>query len=378
MKDRNDFDVLIIGGGLAGLTNAIHLSKANINVLLVEKNNYPKHKVCGEYISNEVLPYLTSLDVDPFKLGAQRINRFLLSTPKSKTIEATLPLGGFGISRYTLDEALSKKARENGVSIIKDTVVTIDYINDNFQVSTKNKQQFTAHIVIGAYGKRDAIDMKLNRDFFKNESPFVAVKTHVKGDFPSDLVALHNFNGGYCGVSKVEKEVLNLCYIASYKSFKKFKDIQEFQENVVWKNTYLNEIFKNTEPLFKKPLTISQISFSKKKPVENHVLMCGDTAGMIHPLCGNGMSMAIRSAQLASQLILAYFKKEITSRLELENSYEKAWNNEFKKRINVGHVAASIFNMNHFSELALIGLKSFPRMLPKIIAQTHGKPMLAI
>ena len=52
------FDVLIIGGGLAGLCNAIHLSKFGTKVLLIEKNEYPKHKVCGEYISNEVLPYL--------------------------------------------------------------------------------------------------------------------------------------------------------------------------------------------------------------------------------------------------------------------------------------------------------------------------------
>ncbi len=378
MKEKTDVDVLIIGGGLAGLTSAIHLSKANVKVLLIEKNEYPKHKVCGEYISNEVLPYLISLGVQPFELGAQKINKFLLSTPKSNTIEAKLSLGGFGISRYALDAALAKKAQENEVSILNDTVQTIDFSNDFFRVFTKNKQQFTAEVVIGAYGKRDAIDKKLNRSFIKNTSPYMAVKTHVKGDFPSDLVALHNFNGGYCGVSKVENDVINLCYISSYKSFKKFKNIQQFQEKVVFKNHYLKDIFKNTEPLFEKPLTISQISFSKKNPVENHLLMCGDSAGMIHPLCGNGMSMAIRSAQLVSELTIAYFEEEHVTREELENSYKTAWDNEFKRRLTVGHVAASLFNMKHFSELALVGLKGFPKMLPKIISETHGKPMLAI
>ena len=377
MKKNVDFDVLIIGGGLAGLTNAIHLSKENVKVLLIEKNNYPKHKVCGEYISNEVLPYLFSLDIDPFKFGAQKITRFLLSTPKSKSIEAKLPLGGFGISRYTLDAALAKKAQENGVHIIKDTVSDIHFSNDCFQVSTKSKQHFIAEVVIGAYGKRDAIDKKLKRNFIKNESPFVAVKTHVKGYFPRDLVALHNFNGGYCGVSKVENDVINLCYITSYKSFKKFKNIEEFQQNVVFKNNHLNEIFKNTEPIFSKPLTISQVSFSQKEPVENHIIMSGDTAGMIHPLCGNGMSMAIRSAQFASNLIIAYINGNIASRNELESQYRKAWNNEFKKRLKVGHIAASLFEMRHFSELALFGLKNFPSIMPKIIKQTHGKPMLA-
>jgi len=119
LKKNVDFEVIIIGGGLAGLTNAIHLLQANIKVLLIEKNEYPKHKVCGEYISNEVLPYLFSLDIDPFKIGAQKISRFLLSTPKSKSIEAKLPLGGFGISRYTLDAALAKKSARKWSSYSK-------------------------------------------------------------------------------------------------------------------------------------------------------------------------------------------------------------------------------------------------------------------
>ena len=377
MKRNIDFNVLIVGGGLAGLVNAIHLSKSNKKVLLIEKNEYPKHKVCGEYISNEVLPYLQSLDVDPFKLGAQKINRFLLSTPKSKTIEADLPLGGFGISRYTLDSALAKKAQENGVKILQDTVIDIQFNNDEFKVTTKNNQNFTSSIVIGAYGKRAALDAKMDRGFMKKKSPFLAVKTHVKGNFPYDLVALHNFEGGYCGVSKVENDKINVCYIADFEIFKKYKDIDEFQEEVLFKNTFLKEVFESTTPQFESPLTISQISFEKKKPVENHILMCGDTAGMIHPLCGNGMSMAIRSAQLASNLIIDYLDGKIKTRKMLENQYEKLWNKEFKSRLRTGHLVASLFRMKHFSEFLLIGLKGFPVLLPKIIKRTHGKPMLA-
>jgi flavin-dependent dehydrogenase len=377
LKVTVDFDVLIVGGGLAGLVNAIHLSKSKKKVLLIEKNEYPKHKVCGEYISNEVLPYLQSLDVDPFKFGAQKINRFLLSTPKNKTIEANLPLGGFGISRYTLDAALAKKAQENGVTILQETVVNIQFHNDKFKISTKGNQHFTASIVIGAYGKRAALDTKLNRSFMKKKSPFLAVKTHVKGNFPNDLVALHNFEGGYCGVSKVENDTINVCYITDFETFKKYNDIQEFQEKVMFKNTCLKTIFESSTPQFEVPLTISQISFEKKQPVENHILMCGDTAGMIHPLCGNGMSMAIRSAQLASVLIIDYLNGTISSRVELENAYSKAWNDEFKNRLKTGHLVASLFRMKHFSEILLVGIKGFPALLPKIIKRTHGKPMLA-
>lgn len=369
-------NVLIIGGGLAGLSSAIHLSKQHIKVWVIEKNEYPKHKVCGEYISNEVLPYLNYLDIDVFKLGAQKINTFELSTTKNKLIKADLPLGGFGISRYTLDHALAKKALENGVEIIQDTVTDVQFSNDSFSVETKNNKFFTSKIVMGAYGKRSAIDIKLNRDFIKKKSPFLAIKMHIKGDFPNDVVALHNFEGGYCGVSKVENDTINLCYITEFEAFKTYKDIDEFQEKIVFKNTYLKSIFKNSTPLFEMPLTISQISFSDKSPVENHIIMCGDTAGMIHPLCGNGMSMAIRSAQIASLLIIDFFQGNIESRLELEKAYRKSWNKEFRTRLKIGHVVAKLFSKNKLANLAISVLKQFPILLPKIIKQTHGKPMV--
>jgi flavin-dependent dehydrogenase len=376
MREPNNFhDVVIVGGGLAGLTSAIHLSKFGIGVLVIEKNAYPKHKVCGEYISNEVLPYLNYLGVDPFIFGAKKIDKFLLSTKKNSVIETQLPLGGFGISRYTLDDALAKKAIVNGIAIIQDSVVNIQFLNDQFEIDTKSNLCFKAKIVIGAYGKRSAIDIKLDREFIKNDAPFLAVKTHMKGNFPEDLVALHNFKGGYCGLSKVEDGSINVCYITDFKSFKKYKEIEDFQKNVLCENPSLKEIFENSTDLFPQPLTISQISFADKSPVENHILMCGDTAGLIHPLCGNGMSMAIRSGQMVSQLIIRYFNGKIKSRLDLEIQYKNSWNKEFKKRLKVGRIVAVLFKKYNFSEFMMLVLKSFPKLLPYIIKQTHGKPI---
>jgi flavin-dependent dehydrogenase len=372
---KNSYEVIVVGGGLAGLTSAIHLSKFGVVVLVIEKNSYPRHKVCGEYVSNEVLPYLNYLGVNPLKLGAKKIDKFLLSTKKNSIIETQLPLGGFGISRYALDEALSKKAIANGVTILHDSVENIKFIDDLFEIETQSQANFKAKIVIGAYGKRSAIDIKLDRNFIKNEAPFLAVKTHMKGVFPDDLVALHNFKGGYCGLSKVEDDSINVCYITDFKSFKKHKDLENFQKSVLYKNPNLKEIFENSTNLFPKPLTISQISFANKSPVENHILMCGDTAGMIHPLCGNGMSMAIRSGQIVSQLIIRYFNGIIKSRSDLENNYRKSWNEEFKLRLKVGRIVAVLFKKYNFSEFMMLVLKIFPKLLPNIIKQTHGKPI---
>ena len=373
MKNITSFDVIIIGGGLAGLTNAIHLSKSIHRVLLIEKNSYPKHKVCGEYISNEVLPYLNSLGIDPIKVGAKQISKVQISTTKGNLIKSELPLGGFGMSRYFLDSLLLKKVRLNGVQVLKDTVESVIFEKDIFTVQTKDSGAFQSKITIGAFGKRSVLDLKMNRKFIKKKSPYLAVKIHVKGDFPEDLIALHNFKGGYCGVSKVENNSINLCYITEYNSFKKYKNISDFHQQVVFKNKHLKKIFKESKSVFKKPLTISQISFETKKPVENHIIMCGDTAGMIHPLCGNGMGMAITSARLASIRILQFLNGEIKTREGLEKQYFKDWNKEFKTRLKTGHFIARLFRSQTISQIAYSILKIIPFLLPKMIQFTHGK-----
>ena len=374
-ESTKNIDVIIVGGGLAGLCNAIHLSKHGKNVVLIEKNSYPKHKVCGEYISNEILPYLNFLGIDPFDFGAVSIKNFQLSTAKSKLISASLPLGGFGISRYQLDFILAEKAKENRVSIIQDTVVNVNFIKDEFIIETKENQYFTVKVAIGAFGKRSLLDVKMQRKFIQKKSQYLAVKTHVKGHFREDLVALHNFNGGYCGVSKVENDRVNLCYITSFKSFKKYKNVDDFQEQVVFKNTYLKAIFQNSEALFEKPLTISQISFETKSPIENHLLMSGDAAGMIHPLCGNGMSMAIQSAHIAAPLVLDFLDGKIKERNELEKRYLRQWNKKFRNRLRAGHFIAWLFRNIWLSGVLLELLKRAPFLLPMIIKQTHGKLM---
>jgi flavin-dependent dehydrogenase len=369
------YHVIIVGGGLAGLASALHLSKKGVAVLLIEKNEYPKHKVCGEYISNEVLPYLKALGFNPFDFGAKNMANFMLSTPKSRSINAKLPSGGFSISRYCIDWELSKKAKSYGAQIRHANVTDIQFENDQFQVFTSQNKQYTSEFVIGSFGKRSNLDVKMNRGFMQKAAPYLGVKAHYKGSFPDDTVGLHNFTGGYCGISKVETDLVNVCYIADYSAFKQYKNIEDFQKEVLSKNTYLKEVFDTYELAFEKPLAISQVSFSAKHPIENHIIMCGDSAGMIHPLAGNGMSMAIRAAQMASEQILKFKSGEINSRTDLENEYTKIWNKEFSARLNSGHLISRVFRLGLFSELIMLFLKTFPFILPYIIKRTHGKPM---
>ncbi|MNX22630.1 putative oxidoreductase [compost metagenome] len=368
-------EVLIVGGGLAGLTAAIHLSKIGFQVLLIEKNEFPKHKVCGEYISNEVLPYLSWLEVNVQELQPENITKLQFSAFNGKTINCILPLGGFGVSRYALDEFLYKKAIVQGCRIIQDTVENIVFENNYFIVSTSKGAVLKSDIVIGAFGKRSVIDQKLNRNFIKKKSPWLAVKAHYSGDFPDDLVGLHNFKGGYCGVSKVENNTINICYLADYETFKRYKNIEDYQKEVVFQNPILKLLFENSSLLFDQPLTISQICFEKKQAVENHILMIGDTAGLIHPLCGNGMAMAIHSAKIVSELVNGYCINESQSRAELENKYIQEWNHNFQNRLKTGRFLAMLLQNQRISAVLTQLLIKFPTILSKIIERTHGKPI---
>jgi len=367
--------VIIIGGGLAGLTAAIHLSKIGIEVTVIEKNDFPKHKVCGEYISNEVLPYLTWLDLDVASLQPKSISNFLFSTESGKTISGELPLGGFSISRYELDHFLYKKALASKCTILKDTATEIIFSNDEFTVKLSEGENLKSRIVIGAFGKRSNIDQKLDRDFTGKKAPWLAVKGHFTGEFPSDLVGLYNFKGGYCGVSNVENNIINICYLADYATFKKYKNIEDYQKAVLYKNPLLKAVFEKAIPLFHKPLAISQISFSDKKCVENHILMIGDTAGLIHPLCGNGMAMAIHSAKIASQLVSHYLSGTINREL-LEQNYTTEWTGNFSSRLKAGRILSKILQHRNLSEGLLNIIGFFPYLLPKIIRRTHGKTLV--
>ena len=369
-------DVIIVGGGLAGLTSAIHLSKMGLNCVLIEKNEFPKHKVCGEYISNEVLPYLKWLDVNLAEFEPTNITKLQFSTLNGKTMHIELPLGGFGISRYALDQFLYLKAIACGCKIVHENVESIVFDRDEFTVSTSDNSLLKSGIVIGAFGKRSTLDQKLNRDFILKKSSWLAVKAHYSGDFPNDLVGLHNFKGGYCGVSTVENNAINVCYLADYETFKQYKNIDDYQEQVISKNPHLKNIFEKFIPLFDKPLSISQISFERKKNIEDHILMIGDTAGLIHPLCGNGMAMAIHSAKIVSELVYDYYNNEIKSRSELEKKYIKEWNANFNRRLGIGRLFAGILQKQKLSTILMSVLVRFPFLVPIIIRKTHGKPLI--
>ena len=367
-------DILIIGGGLAGLTTAILLQKNGYQVRLIEKKKYPFHRVCGEYISNEVLPFLKSLDIGMDTLETSHINRLAVTSVSGKILNANLALGGFGISRYILDNLLFKQAEKLGVEFIFDKVNDIQFNENSFKISTSSSQVYESAIAIAAYGKRSNLDQKLNRSFFYKRSPYLGVKYHIKTDFPSNLIRLDNFEGGYCGLSKIEEDKYCLCYLSETANLKKYSSIPEMEEQLLFKNPYLGDVFKNSEFLFEKPEVINEISFERKTLIENHLIFCGDSAGMITPLCGNGMAIAIHSAKILSESIIHFVKKEDRlNRPALEQDYVSKWEKQFAFRLKSGRVIQNLFGNTLISNLAISSLNKLPSITQALVKKTHGE-----
>ncbi|MEP1095674.1 MAG: NAD(P)/FAD-dependent oxidoreductase [Cyclobacteriaceae bacterium] len=368
------YDVAVVGGGLAGLVNAILFRKKDFSVILFEEKSYPFHRVCGEYISNEVIPFLKQHDLFPKELSPTNISKFRLTSTSGKLLEMDLDLGGFGISRYALDHWLARKAHELGVEIHeKERVNSICYTNDSHVLKTSNGT-YESRLTVGSFGKKTRLDNDLDRKFTRKKSPYIAVKYHIKTNaLDPDVIELHNFSGGYCGASKIENDTYNLCYLSRRDNLKKFGEIATMEKSILHKNPFLKRIFTESEFLFEKPIVINEISFAKKEPVFEHILMSGDSAGMIAPLCGNGMAMAIHSSKILSDLGCRFLANQI-DRGKMETEYVAGWNTNFSARHWAGRKIQGLFGSASSSEFAVSLGRTFRPVAKFLMSKTHGKP----
>ena len=372
------YDAAVIGGGLAGLSLSILLAKSGYRVALLEKEKYPFHKVCGEYISLESWDFIESLGLPLHTMNLPMIKKLLVTSPSGKKIESDLDLGGFGISRYLLDSELSKIARLSGVKIFEQTKINdIIFADDIFTISAPGFKIRSA-LAAGCFGKRSNLDIKWMRPFVKKKqgklNNYIGVKYHVQSGFEADTIALHNFENGYCGISRIEEDKYCLCYLTTANNLSASNNsIEAMEKNILQKNPFLKKIFKESVFLLRSPVTISQISFSEKSQVDHHVLMAGDAAGMITPLCGNGMSMALHAAKIAFECIDRYLQNKIT-RSAMEKEYIRKWNNQFKKRLRNGRIIQSFFGKEWLTNTFITILKYFPFVTRSLIRSTHGKP----
>jgi flavin-dependent dehydrogenase len=375
---NDQYDIGIVGGGLAGLALSIQLGRAGYKVVLFEKEEYPFHRVCGEYISRESWTFLTNLGVDLPGMGVTNISKLQLSDKNGKLLQQDLPLGGFGISRYVLDAGLAELAKAAGVSLVEKMKVNdVVYSGKDFEISA-GQENYTVKMAVSSFGKRSNLDIKWKRPFAsatKNRlNNYIGVKYHIRGNFPEDVIALHLFRDGYCGVVKIEENKYNLCYLTTAENLQQCGgDIEKMEISILCRNPHLKKIFEESQKCNKTPVTISQISFDKKLQVEDHILMVGDAAGMITPLCGNGMSMALHASKLAAKEIIQFMSGK-TSRAGMERNYSLEWKHQFGSRLRMGRRIQSLFGNQRLLSALMKAGRQFPFIIRYLVKQTHGKP----
>lgn len=374
---QTQYDIGIIGGGLAGLSLAILSADAGYKTVLFEKEDYPFHKVCGEYISFESYDFLMQLGLPLHEWNLPAIKKLQVSDVQGNAYNFPLDLGGFGVSRYKIDNALYQLAQKKNVQVYTNTKVNdVVFENDVHIIKTNNKN-ISAKAVAGSFGKRSNLDIKWKRSFTNKKTGklnnYIGIKYHVRLSHAKDQIALHNFKNGYCGVSAIEDDMYCLCYLTTADNLSSNNNsIDAMQQNILYKNPLLKDIFCKARFLYNAPVTISQISFQKKTQTENHVLMPGDAAGMITPLCGNGMSMAMHGALLAFTQMHLFLQQKIT-RNKMEADYINNWKMHFSSRLTMGRIVQRLMGNNFSTSVFLKIMKAIPALSKQIIRSTHGE-----
>lgn len=366
-------DLAIIGGGLAGLAAGLIATRMGHSVVLFEKKGYPFHKVCGEYLSLESEPILRwlGLPIDEWKLPL--LTQFRITHPNGKEFRARLPLGGIGISRYKLDNFLQTRLiLEGGIVLDNTRVTSVSNLGNKHHIICDHPEysEQEARVVFTAAGRNRPSFPALN-ETGQTGKRYVGVKLHVSADIPTNQIELHHFPGGYCGISAIENSGYCLCYLIEEEKIKSSRgNLEETEHRYLHQNPTLKRYFTHFPKLTERVSTAG-VFFKARNVHADGMLFLGDSAGMIPPLAGNGMSMAIHSAVLATNLAHRHFTGHL-DRNELGMRYECEWNQAFSSRLRMARTLQSIMEKPGMTAISMAAFRAFPGLFRLAVSQTHG------
>ncbi|MEM6860979.1 MAG: NAD(P)/FAD-dependent oxidoreductase [Myxococcota bacterium] len=355
-------DLVVIGGGLAGATLSTLVARTGCRVVVVEKDAFPRDKLCGEFLSPEASLTLRRLGLEEQLMSAAppRLERGWFTEARGQSAEVPLPAAGLGLSRWTLDGALQGAALEAGVDWIQgeagDVVATEEGLR--VQVSTAHgSQTVEARIGVGAYGRHGRLDRALGRT--RSPRRFVGLKRHHLGP-ADDNVEIHAFPGGYCGVNAVDGGRVNVCALVERSWLMGLSDrswtgvSQGFRTASPWLLERLSALRPDPK---REMLTVAGIDFDRREPLLGPLLMVGDGAAMIAPLAGDGQAMALRGAEALAELILADDSAET-----LSQAWQARFRRVFDRRLGLGrHLQEALLN---------------PRIAPWLLRSSRWFPAL--
>jgi len=334
------FDAVVVGAGPAGSSAAWALANRGRSVLLLEKDLFPRHKVCGEFLSADALSSLDRIGAREAveRASEERISRGALHLTSGGAVAFELPAPAIGISRFRLDDLLARRARDAGADVTFNArVVSAEPAGDAFRVRFSQGQSdrdATARVVIGAWGRWDAIDRALARGFPAGSARFFGWSRDFGGnsDFLAGRVHLYLFPGGYCGLSRVEGGAVNLAGVVSAEVWTGAGGgWTGVVEGARRGNRALEADLAKLAPGPIGYLGTGPVFFTRKPPVENGLLMAGDAAGVIDPFSGEGQAAALASGILAAETAERLLSGELL-REECARAYARAWRDRFGRR----------------------------------------------
>lgn len=356
------FDALVIGAGPAGSSTALLLSRSGWNVALVEKSDFPRRKVCGEFISSASLPVLKACGVAEDFLAAAGpvVNRIGLYAGAAMLASPRKREWGRALGREHLDTLLRDGAVRAGARLFQPADIASIRSCDVGSICTlQSGAEIEAKIVIAACGSwnaKGAFAMPPRKDA---SSDLFAFKGHFRNDaLPPGLMPLLAFPGGYGGMVHSDEGRLSLscCIRRDVLAAARQRHGGKAAEAVI---AHIRATTRGADMALEGAaingslLSTGPIHPGVRPRHRNGVFYAGNIAGEAHPVIAEGISMAIQSGALLAHYL-------VTGRAQ---AYASAWNRKFGLRVHAASVFAHLAMRDSTRGAARIAITRFPRVL---------------
>jgi flavin-dependent dehydrogenase len=343
---------------------AMRLAAAGRDVTLLERERSAHHKVCGEFLSREAVAYLGQAGVNSLDLGAAAI-RFVRLSVKRKVVEAALPFTALSLSRCVLDEAMLSRAAKNGCDVERGAFVeSLKTRGDMWHAKLRGGQSWCAPTVFLASGKHDlrGLDRELGP-----QGDLIGFKLHwrlapAQTEALREFIELFLFPGGYGGLSLVEEGVANFCLVVRRSGLRKAGGWTELLSKLLDENPHLALRLEDAMPLWERPLAVSSIPYGYLAGRPFGLWSVGDQAAVIPSFTGDGMSIALHSAALATQMYLAG---------ECADQYHRKLHAHLSRSMALATALSRTMITGAGRTLAPIGLSLFPNAMRWIATSTR-------